>query len=98
MTSTIISELGKIYIIVDNSILINKTNAEMKKSDQLIEQLNLKLEIYFEYFKKNNFRKFEKDEISSELINEVVKKELAPLRPLFISSKNIKEKVFASLR
>ena len=60
MTSTIISELGKIYIIVDNSILINKTNAEMKKSDQLIEQLNLKLEIYFEYFKKNNLENSKK--------------------------------------
>ena len=52
----------------------------------------------FWVFFKLKQRKFENDEISSEQINEIVKKELTPLRPLFISSKNIKERVFSSLR
>lgn len=43
-------------------------------------------------------RKFERDEITPEQINDIVKRELTPLRPLFISSKNIKEKVFVALR
>jgi len=74
---------------LDNSIILNKSNNEVKKTEKLIEQLSLKLDPHFE--------KFEKDEISPEQINDVVKKELAPLRPLFISSKNVKEKVFVTL-
>ena len=49
MTTSNISELGKVLLILDNSIMVNKTNTEMKRSEQLIEQLNMKLEIHFEY-------------------------------------------------
>jgi len=74
---------------LDSSIVLNKTNNEVRKTEKLIELLNTKLEPYFD--------KFERDEITPEIINDVVKKELAPLRPLFISSKNVNEKVFVAL-
>jgi len=70
---------------LEQSMINNKINEKVKKTDNLIDQLKIKLQ------------KFENDEIPLSEAFEMVKNELIHLRPLFISSKQTKEKVFQAL-